>query len=261
MNCLKPIRAMFMVTPLIIPTLALSEPVTIEYSSRAELVMLAPENASFECTSDDRPAQLEITEDMWGSVATNFPTTFLDQSELPESNVRIRYGNELVPERAISLRNRLRNNHWNTTTSGIIDFCVGPAILKVVGGSLNIFANLGQYEASVISSDNVLKDLDIEYVANTSGIDPILFINSVIDVGEADIFARRIIRSDPHINERTLGLLNINANQLAVRFINQNDLDDVTHPTRLNVRLLLVEPSLTSESLVVVHEGNGEADD
>ena len=58
MTCLKAIRAVVMLAPFVIPTLALSEPVTIGYSARIDLAMLAPENASFECANNDLPADL-----------------------------------------------------------------------------------------------------------------------------------------------------------------------------------------------------------
>jgi len=262
MICLKPIRAMFMVAPLIIPTLALSEPVTIDYFARVELVMHAPENASFECASNDRPAQLEITEDMPAVIGTYIPTSFLALPEPPEPSVRTWRGTELIPERVSRIPTRSTNFDWNITTFGNIDFCVGPATLKVVGGSLNVFANLGQYEASVISSDNVLQDLDIEYAVNVSNMNPFLFNNS--DKGDdqpPEIIGQFVGLGTPPVTGRVLGRLDIRANPLTLGFINQSDLDHVTHPTRLNVTLLLVEPSLTSDSPVVVHERNGEADD
>jgi len=154
---------MVMFAPSVIPTLALSEPVTISYFARAELVILAPENASFECANNDLPAQIEINEDTAGVAAASFPTSLLDRPELPEPSVSVRRGTEIVPELVDRVPTRLRISDWSITTSGNIDFCVGLATLKVIGGSLNVFANLGRYEGSVISSDSVLQDVDIQY--------------------------------------------------------------------------------------------------
>ena len=167
---LKPMRAMVMFAPFVLPTLAQSEPVTIGYSSRVELVMLAPENASFECAGSDRAAQLEINDEpQWGEITTNFPMSLRVGPEGSQPSVGVWRGTEFVRQRVSTGPHLLRNNNWNITVSGKIDFCVGPATLKVVGGRLNVFANLGLYEGSIISSDNVLEDLDIGYVVLNSG--------------------------------------------------------------------------------------------
>jgi len=186
--------------------------------------MLAPENVSFECAGSDRPAQLEITEDMSGSISTNFPTTFLDRLAPSQPSVRTWSGTQFVQERVNRRPPGLRNDHWNITIFGNINLCVGLASLKVVGGSLNIFANSGRYEASVISSDNVLQDLDIGYSVNT-GMDRISISPIRRYHDQPSVMFVQFVGSDAPIDGRILGRLDIDADQLKVRFTSQSDLD------------------------------------
>jgi len=250
---------MVMFAPFVIATLAQSEPVTIGYSSHVELVMLTPENASFVCAGSDRPAQLEINEDSPGVVSTNFPLSLRDGPEGALPSVGVRRGTELIRQRVSTLPNLLRNNNWNITVSGKIDFCVGPATLRVVGGRLNVFANLGRYEGSIISSDNVLEDLDISYAVNASGMDQLFFWHLGRDGWPTEVISQ-LVGSEARAEGRILGRLDFDATQLPISFSSQSDIEDVTHLTRLNVRLLLIEEALPSDLPTVIHDEIAEDD-
>lgn len=230
---------------------------TISYFARVGLSLLSPEEVSFECFDNDIPAQIGITEDTPGVTKVNFPTSFLDRPEPPEPSVTLRRGIEVVPERADRTPIRLRDSDWNVRATGNIGFCVGPATLKVMRGSLNVSANLGQYHANILSTDNVLQDLRIGYDVNASGMELMHFFHADRD-GFPPEMSGQIVGSVPHVEGRLLGRLDFDANQLAIGFTSQSTREDVTYPTRLNVRLLLVEAGLASEFPKVTIEAIGD---
>lgn len=254
MSYLKPMDRMFMLAALIMPTLALSEPVTLGYFARVELVMIGSENASFGCANNDLPAQIEIDEDTFGSTSANFPASLLDRPTPP--HISVRRGVELIPERIDGTLTDFTND-WRMTVAGNLNFCVGPATLQVMDGSLDIFARLGQYEANIFSSNDMLQDLNISYETNASGIDLIRFFHLERDGFPSEMNGQFVgaLPDDERDERRILGRLDFDDNQLAIRFTDPRNYEDVTHLTRLNIRLILEGsasefPSATIDAIV-----------
>ena len=223
-----------MVSICVIPTLATSEPVTLGYFASVELEAIGAQNAGFECAINDFPAELEINEDTVGIISTNFPPAFLDRP------ITIRRGGELVPETADQTLTEATND-WHMTVSGRIGFCVGAATLQVMQGNLEVFAQLGQFEATVLSADDVLQDLQIKYETNAAGQPQAHFDHSQRE-GFPSQMNGRFVGSPPDEAidvGRVLGRLDFDGSQLAIRFTDQNNLRDDTYLTRLNIRLSL----------------------
>lgn len=241
---ITPIHLILILAPFFVPTLTRSEPVTLGYWARVELIMLDLEKSTFECSNDDLPAQIEIGEDTFGTVYANFPTSLLNRSEQP--GISVTRGLVRVPERVYRMPIRLRNDDWSMRIAGTIGFCIGPATLKVMQGSLDVFAQLGQYEGSILTSDNVLRDLNIEYDVNSSDMELAYFLHPKIDNFPSELSAQ-FIGSGSDSGNRILGRLDLDANHLAVSFAGPGDLDDVIHLTRLNVRLLVEEAISAAE--------------
>ena len=251
---LKPVDRMLMLAALITPTLALSEPVTLGYFARVELVMIGSENTSFVCANNDLPAQIEIDEDSIGMTSVNFPVSLLDRPTPPQ--IRVRRGVELVPERIDRTLTGFTND-WRMTVAGNINLCVGPATLQVIEGSLDVFARLGQYEANIISSNEVLQDLDISYETNASGIELVRFFHLERDGFPSEMNGQFVgsLPDDERDERRILGRLDFDDSQLAIRFTDPRNYEDVTHLTRLNIRLILEEsasefPNATIDAIV-----------
>ena len=235
---LKPVGRIMMVAMIIMPTLALSEPVTLGYFARVELVMIDAEKAHFECVNNDLPARVEIDESTFGSTYADFPLAFLNRPMPPQIGVR-RWG-ELVPERADRTLNRFTND-WHMTVAGVIDFCVGPATLQVMQGRLDVFAQLGHYEGNIFSSDDVLQDLDIKYETYASGVELADFFNPTRDGFPAAMNGQFVGPSPDGERDkgRILGRLDFDGRQLAIRFTSPNSRKDITQVARLNIRLIL----------------------
>lgn len=226
------------------PTWARSEPLTLGYWARVELNMLDLESAAFECSNNDLPAQIEINDDTFGTVFTNFPTSLLNRPEPP--SIIVRRGTELVPGRVDRTPVWLRDSDWSMRTAGIINFCIGPATLNVAQGSLNVVAELGQYQGEILDSNNVLQDLSIEYVVNPSDMELTHFFHQKRDGFPSELNAQ-FVGSAYGTGNRILGRLDLDARQLAISFTGPRDLDDVIHLTRLNVRLIIEEAGSAPE--------------
>ena len=235
---LKPVDRMLMLAALIMPTLALSEPVTLGYFARVELVMIGSENASFVCANNDLPAQIEIDEDTFGSTSANFPASLLDRPTPP--HISVRRGVELIPERIDGTLTDFTND-WHMTVAGNINLCIGQATLQVIEGRLDVFALLGQYEANIISSNDLLQDLNINYETNASGIELGRFfhLERAGFPSEMNVQFVGALPDDERDERRILGRLDFNDSQLAIRFTDSRNHEDVTHLTRLNIRLIL----------------------
>jgi hypothetical protein len=246
---LRLIHLFFILGPLFMPTLARSEPVTLGYWARVQFDMLNPEAAEFECTYNDVPARIEIDDDTLGTILANFPTSLLDR---PESSplVTLRRGTEVVPELVDRTPIRARDDEWSMRIIGIIDFCIGPMTLIVMQGRLNVFAELGQYQAEILSSDNLLEDLNIEYDVNPSDLELVHFFHQKRDNFPSELNAQFVGSASAYDAEtRVLGRLDLDASQLAINFTGPSDLDDVTQITRLNVRLIIEEAGLLGGTL------------
>ncbi|MEP3847541.1 MAG: hypothetical protein ABJM43_19515 [Paracoccaceae bacterium] len=263
MPFLKPIQIMMFFAPFLIATQALS--VQLNYSSnRVELVMLDPDNATFECAYNDLPAQIEINENTPANVLLGFRDSVF-VPEKPTHIVVTRGGTKstrsALDDKAISGFDsapildsegfEISPDDWKLTVSGELDICVGLATLKVMHGSLDIFLQIRQYEAHLVNTDDVLKDLhDIRYAVNPSGFLPLQFLfssnNSALKRLGMTLGNKKIGVDAPY-DRQILGALSVHKHRTAVRFTSPNDLEGVVDNLSLNFKFLLVDPRFVSE--------------
>ncbi|MDO6592092.1 hypothetical protein [Loktanella sp. D2R18] len=202
--------------------------------------MLDKENASFECTGNDVPAQIEVNQDTPVLISANFPTSLLGQPETP--SITVRRGAEVLPERVDRTLTGFRNDDWSMTVTGKINFCVGPARLQVMQGNFDVSAHLGKYTGDILSTDTVRQGLHIEYKVNTSGTE---LIHAFYADGEdhPPYMNAQFVGPASDGEARILGRFDFVEDQLSVKFTGPSDLEGVTHHTSLNVTLILVEAS------------------
>ncbi|MEP3638118.1 MAG: hypothetical protein ABJN14_12770 [Paracoccaceae bacterium] len=259
MPSLKPIQIMMFFAPFLIATQALS--VQLNYSSnRVELVMLDPDNATFECAYNDLPAQIEINENTPANVLLGFrDSVFVPHIVVRRGGKRIT--RSALDDKAISGFDsapildsegpEISPDDWKLTVSGELDICVGLATLKVMHGSLDIFLQIRQYEAHLVNIDDVLKDLhDIRYAVNPSGFLPLQFLfspnNSALKRLGMTLGNKKIGVDAPY-DRQILGALSVHKHRTAVRFTSPNDLEGVVDNLSLNFEFLLVDPRFVSE--------------
>ncbi|MEO9517249.1 MAG: hypothetical protein ABJH45_05490 [Paracoccaceae bacterium] len=257
MPFLKPIQIMMFFAPFLIATQALS--VQLNYSSnRVELVMLDPDNATFECAYNDLAAQIEINE----NTPANVFLGFLDSVFVPDKPTHIvvtRGGTKstraALDDKAISGFDsapvvaseglKISPDDWKLTVSGEMDVCVGLATLKVMRGSLDISVQIRQYEARLVNTDDVLKDLEMRFIVNPSGLSTLKPLVSANRQGITHGY-KQIGLVAPN-EKRTLGALSVHKHRTVVRFTSPNDLEGVADNLILKFDFLLVDPRFVSE--------------
>ncbi|MEJ6404528.1 hypothetical protein [Yoonia sp. 2307UL14-13] len=245
MTLLKISRLIYILSPFFISTVAVGEPITLRYFARVQLQMVDPTHADFDCDGNDLTAQIVIDEDTFGVASVDFPISLLSRPKPPQ--ITLRRGTERVLERPDRTPTRIDSTDWDMTIAGGVGLCVGPATLQVVQGNFAVFTQLGQYEGVILDTDDVLQDSQIEYLANIWGEDLVHLVNSGHENSPPEMSGKFIGPIVGDNENRVLGRLDFNTAQSEITFKGSRDLGDVTHPTRLNIRLILEEAGPASD--------------